>query len=256
MTAICQKLRSGECVIGSWVSTCSAVVSELMAAAGFDFLAVDAEHAAVDVAQAQQLFQAMRSGNPHCAAMVRLPVSDYVTTKRYLDAGATGVIAPLINSRAQAQELVRAAKYPPAGARGVGFCRANMYGTDFDRAMATANEETLVCVQIEHVEALRHIDDILSLEGIDVALVGPYDLSASMGLVRQFDHPRYTQATEEILKACLRHNVAAGIHVVPPDVDELKRRMNEGYRFIAYSLDITMLATCCRQGLETVRKLR
>ena len=251
-----QVLQTGGYVVGSWINTCSPIVAELMAAAGFDFLTVDAEHSAVDVPQAQVLFQAIRAGSSDCAPLVRLPGNDYATTKRYLDAGAAGVIAPLINSAEQAREVVRAVKYPPQGGRGVGFCRANMYGMDFDEAVASANEQTLVCVQIEHVEGVRHIDQILSVPGVDAVFIGPYDLSASMGITGQFDHPKMIEARQRILDACREHGVAPGIHVVPPDVDEVVRRFHEGYRLIAYSLDITMLAKACQDGLANIRQLK
>lgn len=249
-----QLLKEGGFAIGSWVNTLSPVTAELMSAAGFDFLTVDAEHSAVDVPQTQVLFQAIRAGNPDCAPLVRLPGNDYATTKRYLDAGAVGVIAPLINSPEQARELVRAVKYPPEGERGVGFCRANMYGIHFDEAIANANNQTLVCVQIEHIEGVRNIDEILSVPGVDAAFVGPYDLSASMGITAQFEHPDTQKAMRRILKACKRHGIVPGVHVVQPDVAELVRRYKEGYRLIAYSLDITMLHRACVDGLAEIRR--
>ena len=254
MSGIRQRLLAGEAVVGSWINSCSPVVAELMAAAGFDFLAVDAEHSPVDVPQAQALFQAVRSGNPSCEAMVRLPDGDYATIKRYLDAGAGGVIAPLINTAAQAAEVVQAVKYPPQGRRGVGFCRANAYGMALESAVAKANDETLVCVQIEHVDGVRNIDEILSVEGVDAVFIGPYDLSASMGITAQFDRPEMAEATDKILAACRSHSVVAGIHVVQPDAGELLRRYKEGYRLLAYSLDITMLTTASHQGLAEIRR--
>lgn len=250
-----QVLQTGGCAVGSWINSGSPIVAELMAAAGFDFLTVDAEHSAVDVPQTQVLFQAIRAGNPNCAPLVRLPGNDYATTKRYLDAGAAGVIAPLINSAEQARELVQAVKYPPQGKRGVGFCRANMYGIHFDEAVTWANDQTLVCVQIEHADGVRHIDEILSVPGVDAVFVGPYDLSASMGITGQFDAPPMLEALRRILSACREHRVAPGIHVVQPDAEEVMRRIRQGYRLIAYSLDITMLAKACQDGLVGIRQL-
>jgi 2-dehydro-3-deoxyglucarate aldolase len=249
-----QLLKEGGFAIGSWINTCNPVVAELMAAAGFDFLTVDAEHSAVDVPQAQMLFQAIGAGNPDCAPLVRLPGTDYAVTKRFMDAGAAGVIAPLINSPEQARELVRAVKYPPKGERGVGFCRANMYGMHFDEAIANANDRTLVCVQIEHVEGVRSIDEILSVPGVDAVFIGPYDLSASMGITAQFEHPDMQKAMRRILDACKEHGIVPGVHVVQPDVAEVVRRYKEGYRLIAYSLDITMLHRACVDGLAEIHR--
>lgn len=248
------RVRDNQLVVGSWINTGSPIAAELMATAGFDFLTVDVEHSAVDLPQAQALFQAVRSGNPKCAPLVRLAGNVYAETKRYLDAGASGVIAPFINSAEQAQELVRSVKYPPKGIRGVGFCRANDYGLRLKESVATSNEETFVCVQIEHADALPQIDKILQVSGIDAVMIGPYDLSASMGITGQFDHPDMIDATRQILNACRMHGVIPGIHVVQPVPDEVVSRYKEGYRFIAYSLDITMLLNSCVEGLSRIRE--
>lgn len=249
-----EKVKNGEAVFGSWINTASPVAAEVMAAAGFDFLTVDAEHSAVDVPGAQAIFQAIAAANPDCAPLVRLPGNDYAVTKRYLDAGAAGVIVPLVNSPEEARGVVRSVKYPPLGDRGVGFGRSHGYGFDFDAYMARANDQTVTAVQIEHRLAIERIDEILAIEGVDAAFIGPYDLSASMGITAQFEHPDYLRALEKVLAACKKHEVAPGIHVVPPDPSAVAARVAEGFRFVAYSLDITMLGTVCREGLAAIRK--
>ncbi|MBL9192651.1 MAG: hypothetical protein JNJ82_09845 [Opitutaceae bacterium] len=248
-----RRLAAGDTLIGSWINSGSPIVAELMAAGGFDFLCVDVEHSAVDLPQTQALFQAIRSGRPECAAIVRLHGVDYAFVKRYLDAGAAGILAPLVRTPEEASLLVQAAKYPPEGSRGVGFCRANSYGMRLADECARANDETLVAVQIEHIDAVRNIDAILAVPGVDAAFIGPYDLTASMGITARFEHPDYLAAQATILAACARHAITPGIHVVTPDVGEVRRRMAEGFRFIGYSLDITMLSTVCVQGLSTLR---
>lgn len=247
------RVLAGETVVGSWICTNSPATAEIMAASGFDFLAVDAEHSPVGLSDCHHLFQAIRSGNPGCAAMLRLEGVDYAQIKRYLDAGADGVIAPLVNTAAQARELVRAAKYPPLGGRGLGFCRANNYGVNVARSFAESNDQTLVAVQIEHIDAVSNIDSILSVEGIDAAFIGPFDLSASMGMAGDFEAPAVNEAIAAILAACKRHSISPGIHVVKPDPDEFLRRAKEGFRFMAYSLDITMLTEAARSGLDRIR---
>ncbi len=254
MSPLAKALDLGRPLIGSWINTCSPVAAELMAAAGFDFLAVDAEHAAVDVPQGQALFQAIGAGNPWCAPLVRLPDLRHATIKRFMDAGAVGVIAPQVNSAKQAHEVVSAVKYPPLGSRGVGFARANLYGMLLHEAVASANDQTMVCLQIEHVSGVENIEQILGVTGVDAIFIGPYDLSASMGLTGQFDHPVMRAATDRVLDACARHEVAAGIHVIQPDVDEVVRHVDEGYRLIAYSLDITMLLHQCRTALRHLQE--
>jgi 2-dehydro-3-deoxyglucarate aldolase len=249
-----EALKNKQTVVGTWLNSGSPIIAELLAAVGFDYVCVDAEHSAVDIPQTQALFQAIASGNPACAPIVRLHGVDYALVKRYLDAGARGVVAPLVRTRAEAELLVQACKYPPIGLRGVGFCRANDYGMRLASEFERANEEILVAVQIEHIAAVENIDEILSVDGIDAVFIGPYDLSASMGLTGQFEHPKYIDARDRILEACGNHNVVPGLHVVPTDPQQVIDRHAEGYRFIAYSLDITMITTACQQGLKEIRK--
>lgn len=134
--------RNKNLIVGSWINTASPIVAEIMSASGFDFLVVDAEHSAVNVPQAQSIFQAIKAGNSNCMSVVRLPGNIYSETKHYLDAGAMGIIAPLINSAEEARNLVRSVKYPPLGERGVGFGRSHGYGFSFEEYMSKANIDT------------------------------------------------------------------------------------------------------------------
>lgn len=248
-----QKITDNKYIVGSWINTASPIVAELMASVNFDYLTIDVEHSAIDLANVQSLFQAIRAGSPSCFPLVRLPDHSYAATKRYMDAGAGGVIAPLINRPEQAEEIIQAVKYPARGSRGVGFCRANVYGVQLQESIETSNRESFVCIQIEHVDALSNIDKVLGVPGIDAVMIGPYDLSASMGMTAQFDHPEMIKATSLILESCSRHGIAPGIHVVQPDVDEAIRRYKEGFRMIAYSLDITMLGYHYAKDVQAIR---
>ena len=249
-----KRLKNGKPVIGAWLNSGSAIIGELMAQTGLDFITVDAEHSAVDLVETQRIFQAISSGNPQTENFVRLHGVDYSLTKRYLDAGATGVIGPLVTNADEAALLVKACKYPPLGKRGVGFCRANKYGLEVETHFAQANDQILVAVQIEDIEAVNNIDEILSVEGIDAAFIGPYDLSASMGITAQFDHPNYTGARDKILESCQRNNVVPGIHIVQPNPNEAIERIKDGFNLLAYSLDITMVQKACIEGLSEIRE--
>lgn len=248
------RLKEGKIVVGTWLNSASPIIGEAIAHCGFDFITVDAEHSAVDLTQTQHIFQAITSGNPRTENFVRIPGVDYAMTKRYLDSGATGIICPLLNTKEDAELLVNACKYPPIGKRGVGFCRANAYGLHLEKYFEQANDDILIVAQIEDIEAVRSIDEILSVKGIDAVFIGPYDLSASMGLTAQFEHPDYLAARDAILNACKKHQVAPGIHVVNPDPDEFIQRANEGYQLIAYSLDITIVQRNCITALEKIRE--
>jgi 2-dehydro-3-deoxyglucarate aldolase len=239
-------------MIGSWICSGSAAVAEMMSKCGYDFLTIDAEHSPVDFEKAYQLMQAIRSGSPTCKAYVRMPGNLYADTKRYLDAGADGVICPMVNTAVDAKALVNAVKYPPVGERGVGFCRANDYGLNLQVSVENANQSTFVCVQIEHIDAIRNLEEILSIPGIDAAMIGPYDLSASMGITGQFDHPEMLLAINRMLEVCTKHNVMPGIHQVQPDPEMVKMRISQGYRFIAYSVDVTLISHQSNQLFKTL----
>ncbi|XOV72629.1 MAG: HpcH/HpaI aldolase/citrate lyase family protein [Verrucomicrobiota bacterium] len=255
LISVRQRIKAGKQVIGTWLNSASSVMAELLAECGYDFVCIDAEHSPIDLTNAQRLFTSITSGNPDCEAFVRLPGIDYSYTKRYLDAGATGLIGPLVNSPEDAALLVKTAKYPPLGDRGVGFCRANQYGKNVAKEFQRANDEILVAVQIEHIDGAQRINEILAVEGIDAVFIGPYDLSASMGLTGQFENSDYVSVRDSILEACRRHDVAAGIHVVPTNLNELEMRLKEGYKMIAYSLDIEMVRRLGNEGVSRFQEI-
>ncbi len=244
-------------MIGSWINTGSHVVAEIMAASGFDFLVVDAEHSPIDVPQAHALFQAIKSGNPDCRPMVRLTGNDPDETKRYLDAGAMGVIFPMIMTKADTEVAVRSVLYPPYGSRGVGYCRANGYGFDFEAYTESANDEIEVWLQIEHIQAINNLENVLHWSSnITGVFIGPYDLTASMRITGQFDHPDYIAAVNKVVRVCQDKDIRLGMHVVQPDPGEVITRIVEGFDTIAYSLDITMIGKACRDGLAEITKFK
>jgi len=248
-------LSQGRPFLGTWLNSGSPIIAELLANIGFDFIVVDSEHSAVDLPQVQQILQAIRAGDPDCCGLVRVPGADYDTIKRFMDAGANGIICPLVNTMSQAMEVVAAVKYPPQGRRGLGFARSNMYGTKMEDQCLNANGASFVCIQIEDEQGLGMIDGILTIAGIDAVLIGPYDLTASMGIPGQFNHPRYTAAKEYIRQACKRNRVIPAIHVIDPGASGISQTCtawDEGFKMIGYSLDITMVAHCAREGINWI----
>ena len=178
----------------------------------------------------------------------------YQDLKRYMDAGADGVIVPFVNNAETTQKIISAVKYPPLGSRGVGFARDNGYGRHLMQKLKDANEQSFICVQIEHTDGIRQLDEILDVSGINAAFLGPYDLSASMGIAGNFTHPKFQEASSRFLQCCKTHNVIAGIHVVQPNPDEAIERLRQGYEMIAYSLDITFLTHSINEGLKQIKK--
>jgi 2-dehydro-3-deoxyglucarate aldolase len=232
------KLNAGGNSIGSWMQIPHPSVAEIMGNAGYDWVAIDMEHGAVSVHQLPDLFRALELGNT--LPLARIAIGQSKDCKQALDAGAGGIIVPMIESAAQLIDLRDACRWPPAGTRGVGFSRANLFGKNFDAYRQEAQAPLLVAM-IEHHRAVGELESILSVEGLDAILVGPYDLSASMGLTSQFDHPDFCATMKKILTLAAEKAIPAGVHVVAPSPEQLRQRMDEGYRFIAYSIDAAML---------------
>jgi 2-dehydro-3-deoxyglucarate aldolase len=246
------KLKKGQPAFGGWVMIGHPTSAELMAGEGFDWIAVDMEHTPIDLPTFENIARAVKPSG--CEVLVRLSSCDPVLTKRVLDAGADGIIVPLVNTRAMAEQAVAMAKYPPDGLRGAAFGRASDFGRNFTPYFTSHNDRVLVVVMLEHVEAVRNADAILSTPGIDAAFIGPYDLSCSMGLPGQLDHPEVQAAQRTILESCRKNRVAPGIHIVPVSQDLVQQYLDDGYQFIACSVDTQFIIHGCRMLLKPCKK--
>ena len=246
-----EKLRNKELTLGSWITLGHPAIAEMMAQAGFDWLTVDMEHSAITEHQAQQLIQTIELCG--VTPLVRVGNNDATIIKRVMDAGSHGVIVPMVNSREEAQRAVASVKYPPKGIRGVGLARAQKYGADFEGYRQWNETQSVVIVQVEHIKAVEHLEEILSVEGVDGFIVGPYDLSGSLGVPGQFDHPEVVTALNRVKEVSAQMNAVSGFHVISDDASETAKKIEEGYLFVAYSLDILFLGNSCRNGLKTLR---
>ena len=236
--AIRQKLKQGKPSVGSWMQIPHSSVAEILGHSGYDWIAVDLEHGSISTHQLPDLFRALELGGT--LPLVRLAQGRSKDCKQALDAGAGGVIVPMVENAEQLQKVIDASRWPPAGSRGVGFSRANLFGKHFIKYAIEA-QSPLVVAQIEHIRAVENLEEILSVKGLDAMFIGPYDLSASMGLTGQFEHASFKKVMNQVLKICQQHKISSGIHVVQPDPDELRLRIEEGHRFIAYSVDSVFL---------------
>jgi len=243
--AIRTALADNKPSVGSWMQIPHASVAEIMGQAGYDWVAVDMEHGAIGVHQLPDLFRALELGET--LPLVRLAHGKPKDCKQALDAGAGGVIVPMVETAAQLRTVRDSCCWPPVGTRGVGFSRANLFGKHFDDYCQEAQFPLLVAM-IEHIHAVENLEEILSVEGLDAVMIGPYDLSASMGCIAQFDQPIFIAEMERIRTRCRQANKACGVHVVMPDADVLQQRINEGYQFLAYSIDAVMLNSVVSYG--------
>ena len=238
--AIRDKLLSGGNSVGSWMQIPNSSIAEIMGCSGYDWVAIDMEHGAISVNQLPDLFRALELGGT--LPLARLAEGESKDCKQALDAGAGGVIVPMIETANQLEQVRNYICWPPSGLRGVAFQRANMFGKRFKDYIKEAQAPLLIAM-IESSKALKNINEILDVKGLDAIMIGPYDLSASLGVTAEFESKQFKDALEKISNAARVANIPLGIHVVEASSIELKSRIDEGYRFISYSIDTVMLRT-------------
>lgn len=233
-----KKLREGGVTLGSWMQLPDPSVAEIMGKSGYDWVVIDLEHGSFNRETLVNVCRAIELGSTE--PFVRLPNIDSKTIKDSLEAGARGLIFPMVENQDQIRAAISWSLYPPLGTRGVGYSRANLFGKHFEEVYQQSKDLVFVA-QIEHINAIDNLDQILKVDHLDAIIIGPYDLSASMNLTAQFEHPEFIASIELIKSKANDHRIPLGMHVVQPDREELKKRIDEGYQFIAYSLDAVFL---------------
>ena len=249
-----QRLASRELTVGSWLTTDSPTIAELMAQQDFDWLVVDTEHSCIDLSATWKLVQLLqRGGTP---ALVRVGENDANLIKRTMDSGADGVIVPMVCTPEEAEQAVASVHYPPTGKRGVGLARAQGYGFGFDTYRKKLADDAIVLVQIEHYRGVENLEAIMNTPGVDGYVIGMYDLSGSLGAPGRFDHPDVVAALEHVQVLSKRHSYLRGIHVVPTEFEHLERAAADGYRFIAHGLDTIWLGNALKADAADRESLR
>jgi 4-hydroxy-2-oxoheptanedioate aldolase len=244
-----QALRAGQPSVGTWLSLGSITAARFLARAGWAWLTVDLEHSLVDWETATHMFAAIADAG--CTALARVPANRHDHIKRVLDNGAHGVVVPMVNSRDEALAAVAACRYPPAGNRSVGgSVHALNFHTTASDYYARANDEVIVVLQCEHIRAVEDADRIFSVPGIDAIFVGPNDLAASMRGPdgRPPTAEATTQVMRQILAACRKHGVPAGLHCT--SAEEARQRIAEGWQFLAIGSELRLLLDEVNDVLE------
>jgi 4-hydroxy-2-oxoheptanedioate aldolase len=235
-----KKLKNGDVSIGTWLNIPSSFSAERCARIGFDWLIIDMEHNPINIETAANMIMAINQTNT--APLVRIPWNHPEHVKRVLDAGAWGVLVPMVCTKEEAEQAVMAAKYPPQGIRSNGGGRYGMsFDTDRNTYTSRANTEIIVAIQIEHIDAVNRAEEILSVEGIDACLIGPNDLMTSMGMIGKMDieAPEVKEALEHVVKTANKYGVTPGIHTGSAEV--AIRRIDEGFRFVAVSTELNLM---------------
>ncbi len=247
-----QKLKNNQLTIGSWIMMGTPMSVEVMALAGFEWLVVDIEHTSIDMESVQALVTTIQAHG--IKALVRVSKNEEVVIKKVLDIGADGIVVPMVSSKEDAQQAVNYAKYPPVGKRGVGLYRATGYGTTFEAYKKWVDEELVIIAQIEHIDAVKNIDEIITTEGIDGTIIGPYDLSGSMGYPGEFERDDVKEAIQHVLDRCKAHNVPSGFHVVDTDPAKLQLKIDQGCTFLAYGIDYFFMRDAAISGMQQLTK--
>ena len=248
-----QKIQSGEIAIGTFVMEFNTTgIGRLAAEAGAEFAVFDMEHTGWSLETIRQLMATTRG--TEMIPLVRIPATEYHFVARALDMGAVGIMSPMVESAEQAARLVAAAKYPPVGRRGAAFTIAhdNYTGGDIVEKIHSANSETLLLAQIETAAGVRHVDEIAAVSGIDVLWIGHFDLSNSLGIPGQFEHPQFQAALSEVLTACRKHGKVPGF--MASDLPTGKRLLDQGFRMLAYSSDLSIYQSALQAGVASLQE--
>jgi len=246
LNALRKKIKEKKSSTGSWLQLADASVAEIMANSGYDWLAIDLEHGIIN---AESLVNLCRAIELHgTLPLVRLSGGSRAECKQALEAGAAGVILPMVKSCQDVESVLDNCRWPPLGTRGVGFSRSNMFGKYFNESKYIAANPFFVPM-IENVEAVDDLDNICSTDGVDALFVGPYDLSASLGCLGDFESDIFKNVMEQILKKGIEYNVPVGMHVVDPNPTKLQNLVNEGFRFNAFSIDSVFLLEASRRPI-------
>jgi len=244
-----QKLQSGEIVYGLTLTLGTPQIAELVAHLGFDWIWIETEHTTMSLDTVLAQLQAISGTDTK--AVVRVDCNDQTTIKRILDTGPDGILIPSVNSLEEAQKAIRFIKYPPLGERGIGLARAQGYGLNLGGYVKAANDEVAVIFMIEHIDAVRDIDTILKVEGLDAVMVGSLDLAGSMNLHNDLSNPLIEEEVQKVLQACQRAGLPCGAFVGDPA--QAKTRIEQGFRLLTLGADVLLLASGASSTLKAVK---
>ncbi len=245
-----RNLMAGKPCIGTVVTLNNVAVAEMLARVGYDWLWFETEHTSLELESLQAMLAATNGSD--VSTVIRVPWNDKTMIKRALDLGPDALIIPEVNTRAEAEQAVRAMKYPPWGERGAGMARAQSYGGQLVEYLEMANDEVMVIPMIEHIQAVENIDEILAVKGVDSVMVGALDLSGSLGLLGQTGHPDVEGAVQRVLAACKRAGIPCGAVAMTPE--QANARIEQGFTNISLGMDVVYLRGSAKAAVEQVKR--
>jgi 2-keto-3-deoxy-L-rhamnonate aldolase RhmA len=248
------KLRNRERVFGGWVSYPDPSIVETFARADFDFIAIDMEHTTISLEQARHIITSCQAEGTTCLPRPVSHSNDIF--KPLLEAGADGLIVQMVETKEQVRALIDCAKFPPVGRRSYGVNRAHGYGFDFDDYITTWNDSSIVMLQVESIAGVENIDELLSFDEVDAVMVGPYDISGSLGLPGQVNHPRVREAAAKVVEACRRHGKGCCTQVAQVTREAVQDMFDQGYTFAILGSDLFVLWKWAEQTRSVVSEFR
>ena len=248
------KLKGRERLFGGWVSYSEPSITETFARAGFDFIAIDMEHAPISLEQAQRIIAACQSEGVLCLPRPVSHSNDWF--KPLLESGADGLIVQMVNTPKEVAAIISHLKYPPLGGRSYGVNRAQAYGFDFDSYIESWNETSSLIIQVESIEAVNNIDKLLDFEEVDGVMVGPYDISGSMGVPGQTSHQLVIEASHKVIAACEKFGKSCGTQVADASEESAQVLFDMGYTYAILSSDLFVLWKWAEKMQTVIKNLK
>ena len=230
------KFINRETVLAGWTSIGHPQVTEMLTMSGVDFIGIDIEHSTISQEQSQRIIAACHDKGISC--LPRIATHNQEAIKRLLDSGADGIIVPTVDTPEQVEKLIEWMKYPPLGKRGYGIARAQGYGHDFEEYTSQWNDSSSLIIQIESISAVDNIEQLLRFDEVDGAMIGPYDISGSLGIPGEIEHEQVRNAGQVVVDACWKFGKACGTHEVDPTTESVKALFNSGISFVVLASDV------------------
>ena len=249
-----QALRNREQLFAAWVSYAHPSITETFAKVGFDFIAIDMEHSTISLTEGQRIIAACQSEGVPCLPRPVSHSNDYI--KPLLESGADGILIQMVNTADEVTNLINDLKYPPIGKRSYGVSRAQGYGFDFSEYITQWNKSSTFIIQVESIEAVNNIEELLAFDEIDAVMVGPYDISGSLGVPGQLDHPNVLEASKKVISACEKYEKSCGTQLNDPNKENIKNLFDLGYTYAILGSDLFVLWKWAEQMKKIINSNR
>lgn len=247
-------LRNRERLFAAWVSYSHPSIAETFAKAGFDFIAIDMEHSTISLSEGQRIIAACQSEGVPCLPRPVSHSNDYI--KPLLESGADGILIQMVNTANEVSKLINDIKYPPVGNRSFGVSRAQSYGFDFNEYITEWNQTSTFIIQVESIEAVNNIEKLLAFDEIDGVMVGPYDISGSLGVPGQLEHPKVIEASKKVIDACKSYGKSCGTQLNDPNPNNINSLFDQGYTYAILGSDLFVLWKWAEQMQHIIKSIR